>query len=153
MQSSILNQIICEDFDLYGRGWPTELKSYRGPIARKSDVLKQYKFSICYENIKNIPGYITEKMFDCFRAGCVPVYWGASNVNDYIPKNCFIDRTQFASNEELYQYLKNMNAQEYEEYICAIKSFLQSPQAQRFSIDNFIFTVVEAITSMPTSHR
>ncbi len=94
-------------FDLYGKGWDLTLPpnlspfrpvlqplydlvfphypSYRGGITSKRAILKHYKFSICYENARDIPGYITEKIFDCFFAGCVPVYLGASNVTDYIP--------------------------------------------------------------------
>ena len=52
---------------------------------------KNISFAICYENARDIPGYITEKIFDCFFAGCVPIYWGgAPNVTDHIPANTFI---------------------------------------------------------------
>lgn len=37
-------------------------------------------------------GYITEKIFDCFFPGVIPIYWGAENVTDYIPQDTFIDR-------------------------------------------------------------
>jgi hypothetical protein len=57
--------------------------------------LEKYKFSICYENARDTPGYITEKIFDCFFAGCVPIYWGANNITDHIPKECFIDKRDF----------------------------------------------------------
>lgn len=29
--------------------------------------------------------YVTEKVYDALTAGCIPTYWGASNVADYIP--------------------------------------------------------------------
>ena len=45
--------------------------------------------------MRDVLGYITEKIFDSFAAWCVPVYWGASNVTDYIPEGCFIDRRKF----------------------------------------------------------
>lgn len=100
------------NFDLYGVGWETsnnypsqEYSSYRGTVSNKWDVLPNYKFSLCYENIIDEPGYITEKIFDCFRARCVPVYWGAPNVTDYIDKDTFIDRREFKSNKELEDYL------------------------------------------------
>jgi len=34
--------------------------SYKGPFKSKIETLKPYKFSICFENAKDIPGYITE---------------------------------------------------------------------------------------------
>lgn len=137
----------CQDFDLYGRWWPA-YKNYLGTILKKIDVLKNYKFCICYENIKDIPGYITEKIFDCFRSGCVPVYWGAENVTDYIPENCFIDRRKFNSDEQLYQFMNNMDATTHQTYIENIQKFLQSPAAHLFSIDTFctiMFLLVSTI--------
>lgn len=71
-------------------------------------MIQNYKFAICYENIKNQNGYITEKIFDCFFAGCVPIYWGAKNVTKHIPKECFIDMRDFSSFEEVYVLIKNM---------------------------------------------
>lgn len=131
-----------EDFDLYGRWWPA-YKNYRGSIWKKIDVLKNYKFCICYENIKDIPGYITEKIFDCFRCGCVPVYWGANNITEYIPANCFIDRNQFATYDELYIYLKNMDQETFEQYINNIQNYLNSPAAHAYSIDNFVTIMLD----------
>ena len=105
------------DFDLYGTGWdrrcfsgPLRLfnrigpltkllapryPSYRGTIASKQPVLERYKFSICYENAREIPGYITEKIFDCFFAGVIPVYWGAPDISESVPEKCFVDRRDF----------------------------------------------------------
>ena len=61
-----------------------------------------------YENIKGLNGYITEKIFDAFVAGNVPIYWGASDINEYIPDNCFIDRRNFINHEQMYKFLINM---------------------------------------------
>ena len=41
--------------------------------------------------MRNVNGYVTEKIFDAFKAGCVPVYWGAENITKYVPAECFID--------------------------------------------------------------
>ncbi|WP_226896450.1 glycosyltransferase family 10 domain-containing protein [Poseidonibacter ostreae] len=60
-----------------------------------------------------MPGYITEKIFDSFFAGCVPVYLGADNITEHIPKECFIDKREFDTYEKLYKYLKNMSDEEY----------------------------------------
>jgi len=39
--------------------------------------LRQYKFTICPENAKG-RGYVTEKLFQAFEAGCIPIYSGYS---------------------------------------------------------------------------
>ncbi|OGN57806.1 MAG: hypothetical protein A3D18_05110 [Chlamydiae bacterium RIFCSPHIGHO2_02_FULL_49_29] len=125
-----------EEFDLYGGGWQGYCP-WKGTIPNKVEVLKNYRFCICYENMKNQRGYITEKIFDCLISGCVPVYLGADNITDYIPQECFIDRRKFSSHEELYRFLKQINKERYQVYLNAAKSFLESPQAALFSVEAF----------------
>ena len=158
-----------DQFDLYGMGWDnytkTESKllkllrkiklferwlkpvytSYRGKVENKNQVLREYKFSICYENARDIPGYITEKIFDCFFAGCVPVYWGANNVFQYIPSKTFIDRRKFATYEALYQYMSTMKDEEYQAYLENIKKFLESDKFKAFSAEVFADTIVNGL--------
>jgi alpha(1,3/1,4) fucosyltransferase len=136
-----------DDFEFYGRKWEgCGYKNYKGAIEDKGTVLKNYRFAICYENIKEIRGYVTEKIFDCFACGVVPVYWGASNIEDYVPSSCFIDQRKFSSNEELYAFLKKMPKEEYEGYLERIKNFLQSEKASLFSQENFLKTFDFAIS-------
>lgn len=109
--------------------WP----SYKGTAQDKLKLLSDFKFSICFENAKEIPGYITEKILDSMAAGCVPVYWGAPNISDFIPKECFILRTDFKSHEALYDYLKNMSEAEYNSRLTDIGNFLNGPKHEAFS--------------------
>ena len=76
-----------------------------------------------YENA-GFDGYVTEKIFDAWFAGCVPVYLGAPNVTDYIPAETFIDRNRFNGYEELYRFLKTMPEKQYRSYVEAIEEFL-----------------------------
>jgi GR25 family glycosyltransferase involved in LPS biosynthesis len=51
----------------------------------KHEFLQKYKFNICFENASE-PGYITEKYFHAKAAGCIPIYWGDSNLGrDFNP--------------------------------------------------------------------
>lgn len=146
-----------DDFDLYGVGWDEyrfsgwakalnkckyltrlfmeKYPSYKGRVTSKKNTLEKYKFAICYENARDITGYITEKIFDCFVAGCVPVYWGPDNISEVIPQECFIDKREFDNYEELYRYLSAMNDTHYLEYIENIDSYLKSDQAKLFTVD------------------
>jgi hypothetical protein len=132
----------ADDYDFYGKDWESSqykrYKTYKGFVAadKKIDCLKQYKFCICYENSR-FPGYITEKIFDCFQAGCVPVYLGAPNVDQYIPSNCFISFTRFKNYKNLYRYLIGIDEKKYEEYLRNIGNFLQSEKGYFFTIDNY----------------
>ena len=161
-----------ENFDLYGTGWDkhyfygnflgmdltrlNRLKflakimkprfpSYKGPVQSKKEIYKKYKFAICYENIKNIPGYITEKIFDSFFAGCVPIYLGAPNITDHIPQNTFIDKRNFESYDDLYKYLKNMPDKKYINYLKNIENFLKSDQVNQFTAEYFAHTISNEI--------
>ena len=159
------------DFVLYGNGWKVPQKrfgvigkmryrlakvppflfrrpafpSYDGPVKSKFTALSQARFSICFENARDIRGYLTEKIFDCLFAGCVPIYWGDPEVEKAIPKNCFIDFRQFQSYQALYNYLKNLSAQDYQAYQLAGQQFLVSPQFQVFSSATFAKQIIDSI--------
>ena len=133
-------------FEFYGRNWPGDCyASYRGPVSDKIGVIKNYRFSICYENCRDSTGYISEKIFDCFAAGNVPVYWGAPNITDFIPEGCFIDRRNFATLDDLYVYLKTMPEEEYNGYLERIRTYLQSEKAQAFTPENFEKIFIDAM--------
>jgi hypothetical protein len=97
--------------------------------------------------VRDLPGYITEKIFDCFFAGCIPVYWGASNIGTYIPEKCFIDRRKFASHEKLHSFMVSMTEPEFSSYQDRIAAFLTSDRAKPFSAEIFAETIVKAIIS------
>lgn len=134
------------DFEFYGRGWESKrYKNYRGEPEHKLDILKNFRFAICYENMQHIKGYITEKIFDCFEAGTIPIYLGASNIEEHIPSSCFIDRRKFKSEDELYIYIKNIDESAYRSYIQHIEDFLKSEKGKPFTHPYFQKTLQEAI--------
>lgn len=142
-----------QDFDLYGFNWDAkQFKTYKGVADDKIACLRKYKFCICYENMHSIRGYITEKIFDCLRTSCVPIYWGARDITDYVPENCFIARERFKSNEELYRHLKNMSNQTYENYLTNIRNYLKKdPRVDLFTIDYFVATFLHVLLGIPLS--
>lgn len=142
---SFFEQHAPQAFDLYGVGWDPVLMVYRGTTPSKKDCLRNYKFCIAYENTGNLIGYITEKIFDSMSAGAVPVYWGAYNITDYIPANCFIDARNFATADDLYNYLNAMQEPEYNKLRTAIDAFLVSVNAQLFSHNHFVQSIVQAL--------
>ncbi len=107
-------------------------KAYRGVANSKAETLGQYKFALCFEN-SILKGWITEKIFDCFFAGTVPIYWGAPDIENYIPINCFIDMRRFSGYAELRDYLKSLSEKEILEYKENAQAFLKSPEFYPFS--------------------
>jgi hypothetical protein len=136
-----------DDFDLYGVGWNSQnFPSYKGRVEDKLATLSHYRFAICYENAMQYPGYITEKILDCFRAGVVPVYGGAPNIGRWIPADCYIDITQFASYEDMYAYLNSMSSVRHGCYLDNIDRYLSSSEVYPFSTECFISTITKFIT-------
>jgi hypothetical protein len=52
-------------------------------------IYAQYKFILCFENSQT-PGYVTEKIFNVFASGSIPIYDGAPNITDYIVSGSFV---------------------------------------------------------------
>ena len=160
-----------EHFDLYGHRWDQPppsvgrfgrglalligksyrfvgykpFMSYRGPITTKGEVLRRYKFAICFENAKDFKGYVTEKIFDCFAAGCVPIYLGASNISELIPDDCFIDYRNFGSFAKCYEYICSVSDEQLNRYQLAISNFLLSRKATPFYPTTFAKTIVHGV--------
>ena len=161
-----------EKLDLYGYGWDRivfktypltflnrfiflnrliyslfylPINIYKGEIKNKHETLKRYKFSFCYENIQNIDGYITEKIFDCFFSGTIPIYLGANNIEKFIPPDCFIDARKFNGPTDLLNYISSMHSDLYLKYRKSIKSFLHSDKVKLFEAGYNAEIVVNSI--------
>ncbi|MBC7429126.1 MAG: hypothetical protein H7336_10970, partial [Bacteriovorax sp.] len=136
------------EVDLYGRGWLKKLtrsslwlvyiknyqrikEIYKGPCSSKLDVISKYKFYLCFENLR-MDGYITEKIFDCFYAGTIPIYWGGDDIEKWIPSNCYIDSRKFPTPLDLSIYLKNISDDEVKSLKEHGKKFLGSDQSKAY---------------------
>ncbi len=134
--------------DLYGMGWNRwwsrearwlpywrnllTLKSiYQGPCASKFEVLQNYDFCLCFENMK-MDGYITEKIFDCIYAGTIPLYLGAPDVLDYVPADVFVDCRAYPTWDAMWDAVAAMSEADIEAMRLAGKRFLQSEMAKKF---------------------
>jgi alpha(1,3/1,4) fucosyltransferase len=145
-----------DDFDLYGEGWDHRhpaveqrthamaQRVYRGPADDKLSLLASYKFALVYENAR-FPGYISEKLFDCFFARCIPIYSGAPDVAQYVPPSTFIDVRQFPSFPELERFLRRITEEDAKRYVDAAHAFLISPAYESWCIDQFARNLVDAL--------
>jgi hypothetical protein len=145
------------DFDLYGRWWDRPVrytrrydeairKSYRGAPEDKHEILKQYKFSLVLEN-SYLGGYV-QYMTDSLYAGSVPIYWGAPDITDMFPANCFIDFRKFECDfKRLEQYLRTMDETEYNGYIQNINAWIASPSAYAISKEHYVEEMSELFNS------
>lgn len=113
---------VPDQFDMYGVGWADSgHPSYKGSPKSKFDTYDNYKFALALENTRNVRGYVTEKIFDCLTGNVVPVYYGADDILDYVPKDCFIDYRDFDNPQALLDYLLSIDDKKYADYISAAK--------------------------------
>jgi alpha(1,3/1,4) fucosyltransferase len=166
-----------EKFALYGRGWDspavlpgslgrikkrlhewqskwmpasvdkTPFPSFRGSVNHKADVLERAKFSICYENSRGAPGYVTEKIFDCLRSGTVPIYIGNMGRVNVIPEAAYINRDHFSSDAEMLTFLESVTHAQYADFQKAARDYLNSDEAKAFSNENFCAILTKEIST------
>lgn len=77
-----------------------ELKMYEEAV----NSYKPYRFAIVFEN-DIVDGWITEKIFNAFLAGCIPIYDGTDDIYKYFNKDSFINAKDFDSLEDLAKYV------------------------------------------------
>lgn len=76
-----LKERLGDDLQLYGRGLR--------PVDDKAEAMAPYRYHIAVENHVE-PGHFTEKLTDCFVAGCLPFYFGDPSYNSVFPKESVI---------------------------------------------------------------
>lgn len=157
------------EFDLYGQGWTEHgiltdkslldvmRKCYRGPVEssdcsqhNKWKLLGQYKFCLCFENT-SFPGYITEKIFDCFFTGCIPIYWGAPDIAEHIPADTYIDFRTFRDLAALHRFVRNMEERHANRYRDAARKFLYSKAFDKFCVDSLVENIMAAVNDVQNS--
>jgi hypothetical protein len=129
-------------WDARQRVWPIPLyaaaaQASRGPVRSKIETLGRYHFCLCFENMV-LKGWTTEKLFDCLFAGTIPVYWGATDVEAWVPPECFVDMRRFRDFGELREFLHGLTQAERSRYREAGRAFVDSPGFRPFSIESFI---------------
>lgn len=124
-------------FDVYGTP-PFVLPNYRGPcpVPQKLSVMKQYRYNLCFENTDHMvlsAGYVTEKILDCLETRTIPIYMGASNIEQYIPAECFIDFRKLSDFKELDLYLHSISESKYINFIDSIDAFVCGGGLKKYS--------------------
>jgi hypothetical protein len=74
----------------------------------KYNNLKNYKFSVCYEN-RLYAGYYTEKLFHAKTAGNIPIYYCDDEVSNDFNEKCFINLNNYESLESLFEHIKEVD--------------------------------------------
>lgn len=130
-----------ENFHTYGRVWrqtlPWDNVGWKGTIKgafmgdEKILKIRDHRFLLCFENTRD-DGYITEKLFSALFAGSIPIYFGSSNITEYIPSNCYIyfDGQDY---DALFKRMTEMTESEFQEIRNNGREFLYSSKGEQFT--------------------
>jgi len=75
--------------------------------TQKAMLMRRYRFVIAFENA-NLPDYITEKLWEPLKHSIVPIYYGAPNVDEYLPGPKSIIKAGKYLPEDLARYLQTI---------------------------------------------
>ncbi|HMP28266.1 MAG TPA: glycosyltransferase family 10 [Saprospiraceae bacterium] len=134
-----LKEELGDQIDLYGRGI--------NDFEDKWDVVTPYRYSIAIEN-SVYDTYITEKIFDCTLAMTYPIYYGASNVSDYLKATTRINILDYENALRIISKLIH-NPHHYSENINQIKQDRQNYLSKYSPIPN----IVSILDTMHTNSK
>ena len=153
--------------DLYGANW-LDFKRFNSIQARelkpllenlcpsfckdKIKTISNYKFTFCFENV-SMNGYVTEKIIDCLVAGTIPIYLGAPDICDFVPKECFVDMRDFKSMKELEYFLQNLDDKKAHQIIENGQKFLDSIDGQKFSYEYFAKDMMNLLKEINDNYK
>ena len=128
-------------------------KKYPRPIdspAVKNSVLIQYRVSLVIENCEE---FLTEKLFDSFFSGCIPVYVGPNLKNFDIPSELFVQCQPNIESIEL--GIREALTIDYQKWSIAVTSWINEPEVislwEANSIYNKILTRITGLLSVAKS--
>jgi hypothetical protein len=85
--------------DIFG-AWTKQI------VPDKISVGHEYQFVICLEN-DFYPGYVTEKIFDAWAVGAIPI-WGGIDPGDYLNRNAYLNLVDLGSIDALVSKVKDL---------------------------------------------
>lgn len=112
------------DIDVYGQSWeynPLKSDRIKGGIYTKFLALDEYRFSIGIENSR-IHNYITEKLYDILFFNTIPIYCGATNIDDFIELKDTIITLDINNIEQCVDVISSLNEDIYRDKIKDINS-------------------------------
>lgn len=123
-----------DKFVLFGAGWPTMAPGYNKVSDWRRDKIKQIDefqcdFVLCLDNIM-MKNHIYEKIHDGFSSDRVALYLGEPNIDEHIPKECYVDLRPFFNVEthevdvdKMLEIVKNMTQEEYDKILEAVHKY------------------------------
>lgn len=119
-------------------GKEIENRVYKDWRREKLDIIHNYKFTIAFENEQS-QNYVTEKIFQPLLVKSIPIYWGASNIDEYFNPKAFINVSKFESFDDAIKEIVKIdqNPALYNEYITQ-PPILKDSKISNITIENIL---------------
>jgi hypothetical protein len=107
------------DVHCYGKGWDVvpgvTIKHTKGKMddpLSSIDILQHYTFALIFENC-DAEGYVSEKMYDCLCAGCIPLYYGSPSPElKEVLGDVYVDLHQFETGDAVQAFVDGLQPEE-----------------------------------------
>ncbi len=76
------------------------------PVPNKFDIARDYQFLLCFEN-DLYPGYVTEKPFDAWATGAIPLWWG-SDPAGFVNPRAVVNLASFPDLSSFVEYVRRL---------------------------------------------
>jgi alpha(1,3/1,4) fucosyltransferase len=117
--------------------------NYKGSVENKINTMEKYRIAVVIENSLS---YVSEKIFDSFSAGCIPVYVGPDLRKCKIPNNLYIQAKP--SEESIMRAIEVAQGMDYAKWFTELEKWLRSEECRtEWSDDSFIIRLKGVITS------
>jgi hypothetical protein len=117
-----------------------------GEIENKHSIMLQSKYSLV---IENSPHFLTEKIFDSFINGSIPIYLGPDLSEFGIPSNCYIQAPPDC--KKILELIANLEQGGSQELLLGIQDFLKSKEFEEFLGDSVYDQVVDQMLTHANS--
>lgn len=114
--------------DVYG-------KVTNSAFTHVENVYAPYRFAIIIENI-NAANYFSEKITDAIACGCIPIYHGCTNIDEYFDKTGIL---KFNTLDELEQILQGCNNQIYKDMFPHAKENMKTVKDNYWTNEDWLY--------------
>ena len=84
----------------------------------------RFNFALIVENC-NGENYVSEKIYDAWIAGCIPIYLG-NTIDKFIPSDCYINILDFDNFEDINTYINNLTQNDIDNYYNSIHKNIEN---------------------------
>ena len=128
-------------FDIFGEGWDL-LPETRGvclgiPTESTLSYVGKYRYYFAFENHTSDYSLISERVWDALWGDSVPVYLGHTRLDQFIPRECYVDARHFKEPKEMLDWLCRTSESGWAQYHQAGREFIHSSAVKKFLPEAF----------------